>query len=203
MAQTLKTEVEERIRDSALEEFSARGYTAATVGDIARRAGISTGNVYRYFGSKELLLEAVLPPTLVRRFLQLMHGRVDALKGVADYRRLPQSAGFHEAARRMLDFAVEHRREVLILLARAEGTPHERVAERLVRWLVQSAILHFRDRGLEGPDGVESILELIYRNYVAALAQILAEHREPRAIRRLVEGYARYHLAGMNAPFEG
>lgn len=45
---------------AALEEFTARGYEAATVADIARRAGVTTGALYAHFDSKiELLIEAL------------------------------------------------------------------------------------------------------------------------------------------------
>lgn len=37
---------------AALEEFSDRGYEAATVADIARRAGVTTGAIYAHFESK-------------------------------------------------------------------------------------------------------------------------------------------------------
>jgi AcrR family transcriptional regulator len=46
--------------EAALEEFTARGYEAATVAGIAERAGVTTGAVYAHFASKlDLLLASV------------------------------------------------------------------------------------------------------------------------------------------------
>ncbi len=42
---------------AALELFRERGYDAATMRAIAERAGVSTGNAYYYFGSKEELIQ--------------------------------------------------------------------------------------------------------------------------------------------------
>lgn len=42
---------------AALELFRERGYDAATMRAIADRAGVSTGNAYYYFGSKEELIQ--------------------------------------------------------------------------------------------------------------------------------------------------
>lgn len=42
---------------AALELFGERGYDAATMRAIAERAGVSTGNAYYYFGSKEELIQ--------------------------------------------------------------------------------------------------------------------------------------------------
>jgi AcrR family transcriptional regulator len=46
--------------EAALEEFTTRGYEAATVAGIAERAGVTTGAVYAHFASKlDLLLASV------------------------------------------------------------------------------------------------------------------------------------------------
>ncbi len=48
------------IIDAALEVFRERGYANARMADIARRAGVSYGLVYHYFGSKEVLFEMIV-----------------------------------------------------------------------------------------------------------------------------------------------
>ncbi len=50
----------EEILEAALAEFTQRGFEAARVEDIAKRAGISKGGVYLYFPSKIALLEALI-----------------------------------------------------------------------------------------------------------------------------------------------
>jgi AcrR family transcriptional regulator len=45
------------ITDAALELFRSRGYEATTMRAIAQRAGVSTGNAYYYFSSKEDLIQ--------------------------------------------------------------------------------------------------------------------------------------------------
>jgi AcrR family transcriptional regulator len=47
-----------RILEAALELFRERGYEAATMRAISERAGVSLGNAYYYFGSKEHLIQA-------------------------------------------------------------------------------------------------------------------------------------------------
>src|SRR6266571_2183427 len=45
------------ITEAALALFTERGYEAATMRAIAERAGVSTGNAYYYFSSKEELIQ--------------------------------------------------------------------------------------------------------------------------------------------------
>lgn len=46
------------ILNAALETFHERGYEQTTMRTIAKKAGVSLGNAYYYFGSKERLIQA-------------------------------------------------------------------------------------------------------------------------------------------------
>lgn len=48
------------LRTAALKLFAERGYGGATVEDIAQKAGVTVGTVYRYFTDKEALLVALV-----------------------------------------------------------------------------------------------------------------------------------------------
>lgn len=50
----------DEILDAALEEFVARGFEAARMEDIAKRAGLSKAAIYLYFPSKVAVLEALI-----------------------------------------------------------------------------------------------------------------------------------------------
>jgi len=55
-----KNDKQEMIIDAALEVFREKGYANARMADIARRAGVSYGLVYHYFGSKEVLFDLIV-----------------------------------------------------------------------------------------------------------------------------------------------
>jgi AcrR family transcriptional regulator len=50
----------EAIFDAALDEFSARGFAAARLDDIAARAGVAKGTIYLYFADKEALFQELI-----------------------------------------------------------------------------------------------------------------------------------------------
>lgn len=56
--------------DAAFEEFSAKGYEAATVAGIAERAGVTTGALYAHFRGKLDLLAAAVGLTPVEDILR-------------------------------------------------------------------------------------------------------------------------------------
>jgi AcrR family transcriptional regulator len=49
-----------QIMDGARKVFLAQGFDAASMGEIARQAGVSKGTLYVYFDSKEALFEAIV-----------------------------------------------------------------------------------------------------------------------------------------------
>jgi AcrR family transcriptional regulator len=110
-------------RDRLLAAASAtcveRGYEGATVGEIARRAGVTTGAIYNHFGGRtELLVEA---------------GR-RALDEVTDTRRL----SVHGAVRRFLSAEFARTRRLLLELHSASHR-HADVAALLDDWHAERA----------------------------------------------------------------
>lgn len=205
MAQVLKEEVRTSILQAALRRFAAQGYPDTTMEEIAGDAGISTGNVYRYFDGKRDLFHEVLPASFVERFRGLLSERLAAAVGAEDVRNLPEEHAYPLAAGRMLDFAIENRLRVVTLLGRGPGTRYDGVREDVVRTLVDGAVRHFLGPG----DGVRTAgpmlrfsLEEVYRNFVGTLVRILERFEEPGDIREATAVYSRYHLTGLAALFE-
>ena len=50
----------EAILEGALDEFSARGFAAARLEDVAKRAGVAKGTIYLYFADKEALFQELV-----------------------------------------------------------------------------------------------------------------------------------------------
>jgi AcrR family transcriptional regulator len=55
-----RAERRQAILDAALQEFSAQGFAAARLDDVAHRAGIAKGTIYLYFRDKEGLFQELI-----------------------------------------------------------------------------------------------------------------------------------------------
>ena len=55
----------EAILSAALDEFSARGFAAARLDDVAVRAGVAKGTIYLYFADKEALFQDIVRTMIV------------------------------------------------------------------------------------------------------------------------------------------
>lgn len=59
-SQAIRATGRARLLDAARALFAERGYHSCRIADVAARAGMSAGNVYWHFDSKEAVLEAIL-----------------------------------------------------------------------------------------------------------------------------------------------
>jgi AcrR family transcriptional regulator len=186
MTQVLKSAVRARIRDAALASFATRGYDGTSMAAIAAAAGTVQANLYRYYPAKETLFDAVVPAELARRHDALLDTRIAALAG----------GGPAEAvtAAELLDFWVEHRLAVVVLLERAEGTPFAAYPAAFTERLTGHA-----RRSLPGDPSEDQldILRLVFDNTRRAIARILAAGRDREHIRTLIAAFWSYQLPGL------
>jgi AcrR family transcriptional regulator len=187
MAQVLKQAVRERIEAAALRRFSEQGYAGTSMMQIAGDAGTGVANLYRYSTSKGELFQTLVPAELVERHDRLLDVRIEALAH-------GERAG-SPAAQELLDFWIEHRLPVVILLDRAEGTPYADYPAAFVERLVSSVVATL-DRPL-GPAQHE-VLELVFDNTRRALARILRNATDRDSARALIEAFWSYQLPGLD-----
>src|SRR6202048_987076 len=125
----------EAILAAALDEFSAQGFAATRLDDVARRAGVAKGTIYLYFKDKEALFQE-----LVRTALVPLIGRLMAP---------PVGGG---SARAMLEAFAESfvregaqtRRGDIVRLIMTEGTRFPSLAEFYYREVVERGMAGMR-----------------------------------------------------------
>jgi AcrR family transcriptional regulator len=188
----------EAILSAALDEFSVRGFEAARLDDVARRAGVAKGTIYLYFRDKESLFQE-----LIRAMLTPLVGTIEAL-GEAD---LPVAV----LADRIVDLFVrevyETRRKDVVRLMISEGRRFPKLAEFyyrevLVRIIgaVRSLLRRAAARG-EVPEGLADFPQIIAApGLVAIIWSGLFERFEPLDVRKMMKTHIELLFAPRRAP---
>ncbi|MBA2539936.1 MAG: TetR/AcrR family transcriptional regulator [Deltaproteobacteria bacterium] len=96
----------EAILDAALELFVERGFFGTAVPEIADRAGVGAGTIYRYFESKEALVNAIYR----QQKLHFANVVLDGFPRAANTREL-----FRQLWMRMAKFATENTNAFIFL----------------------------------------------------------------------------------------
>ena len=60
------TEKQKKIIQAAIEMFAEKGYSATSTNEIARKAGVAEGTIFRHYKTKKDLLVAIVTPVMQR-----------------------------------------------------------------------------------------------------------------------------------------
>ena len=126
-----QAERREAILDAALEEFSARGFAATRLDDVARRADVAKGTIYLYFRDKESLFEE-----LVKTMLSPLVGQIIA----APMAELPVRAVVEALADLFVREIFGTRRKDVLRLIIAEGPRFPKLAEVYYREVIERVL---------------------------------------------------------------
>lgn len=121
----------ERILEAACEEFLRRGFRDASLRNIVKKAGVTTGAFYGYFRSKEALFDALVKEP----YTYLMDRYRQSLEHFAQLEPQAQRDSMESYSvwvmTQMTDYIYDHFRAFKLLLCCAEGTPYENVIHAL------------------------------------------------------------------------
>lgn len=182
----------ERILRAAREVFATDGLDAS-LGDIARHAGVGVGSIYRRFGNKNDLIQELAE----RRFAVIID-RVSSGLDAAD----AWEAFATEFRRSVAEYASDRGFRELVIgsvsgrLGWARGSEPDRLRAAMGKWgaqmeaAIDSLIQHAQEAGVLRPDVTGAvILELSIA--LQSIAGLGNDHNHERAIQIVLDGLRR------------
>ena len=182
---------------AALEEFAERGFAAARLDDVARRANVAKGTIYLYFRDKQALFQELL-----RQMLTPIIGGIEAL-GAAD---LPVEIFVERLVDMFVREVYETRRKDVIRLMIAEGRRFPKLAEFYYREVLSRIIAAVRAllgraaaRG-EVPAGLVDFPQIIVApGLLAIIWSGLFDKYEPLDVRAMMKAHVELLFAPRRA----
>ena len=120
------------ILSAAIQEFLEKGFTSASLRNIAQKAGVTTGALYGYYDSKEDLFEALVGEHynfLLERFCKAQKEFAE-IPPEEQPNNLTSTSG--ECMYEMLLYAYEHLNEFKLILCCSEGTRFSKLIDEMV-----------------------------------------------------------------------
>lgn len=203
--QILKDEIRNAIVDAALETFTAGGYALTSMAEVAKAAKISSGNIYRYFRSKEDLLHAAVPEKFVVNAKRDLKAVLSAAQGLSELiRPTAENRGYQAGACSLLLHSAANRKRLVFLLEKSADTPYESFRGEILELFVGQS-LEFAKKANGGKtlsSRSKEILRLIYSAFLSSVSEILRRYQSNDEIVAMLESYRSYHLAGLKSFFE-
>ncbi|MGZ9584389.1 TetR/AcrR family transcriptional regulator [Paenibacillus marinisediminis] len=147
--ETKMTEKQANIVKAAIEIFSEKGYAASSTSEIAQRAGVAEGTIFRHYKTKKDLLLTIITPTIVKLITPfVMREFRDVLK--TEYTNFEQFVRSFTENR--VEFALQNKKLFKIVIQELPFQPDlqsqlQELVVTLVKNQVSSIVEHFKREG--------------------------------------------------------
>ena len=189
----------ERIQKAALEEFSEKGFLGASLRQIVKNAGVTTGAFYGYFSSKEALFASLVEPhaaALMGRFMEAQTSFAE-LPEEEQPKHMGEASG--DYVDWMVDYICQHRAPVKLLLCRAEGTSYQHFVHNMVEVEVEYTLKYMdvlRRLGKDIPDLSSSLCHIIASGMFNGLFEIVVHDMPREQARQYMAQFRSFYTAG-------
>ena len=133
-----RSETLARIHAAAMDEFAAKGFQSASLRNIVKTAGVTTGAFYGYYPSKEALFTALVGEvydTLMHEYKTSLM-QFESMSSEQQIENMGTVGG--DCMKHMLRYMDTRRAQVKLLLQSAEGTKYEHMIDEFVALEVDS-----------------------------------------------------------------
>lgn len=189
----------ERIHQAAITEFLDKGFQGASLRQIVKNAGVTTGAFYGYFSSKEALFAALVEPHAVAVMGQFMRAQTE-------FAELPEAEQPDHVGKEsldcilwMLDYIYQHYEAFKLLICCAQGTSYQNFIHNMVEIEVD-ATYHFievlRGQGHDVPDVDRALAHIIASGMFNGIFEIVVHDMPYEQAKRSVIQLQKFNLAG-------
>ena len=189
----------ESIEQAAMQEFLEKGFQGASLRQIVKNAGVTTGAFYGYFSSKEALFNALVKPhaaTLMGRFMEAQTSFAELPEEEQVFHMGDESGNY---VKWMVDYICQHRDPVKLLLTRSEGTSYERFVHNMVEVEVEYTLRYIevlRHLGKDVPELSNSICHIIASGMFNGLFEIAIHDIPKEHALQYVEQFRTFYTGG-------
>lgn len=182
-----EADVRERLISAAKAEFLRCGYQKASLRTIAQAAGVSTGSVYFFFGSKEELFYAVVDgaAAALRRLL------IEGAKGEYD-----GTVSGEDNDRAFIECLHAYPEESIILLEKSADSPMAGFRAEIVTLLEKGFMAFFLRAGGDPSDA--PLINLLVEQRVHAMLTLIARRYDVDTTMKYAVLIGAYGDAGFN-----
>ena len=189
----------ENIQQAAMAEFLDKGFLGASLRQIVKNAGVTTGAFYGYFSSKEALFASIVEPHAAALMGKFMEAQTDfaELPEEEQPERMGEASG--QCVRWMVEYICQHRQPVKLLLCRAEGTSYEHFVHNMVEVEVESTLQYMevlRRLGRDIPELNRSLCHIIASGMFNGLFEIVIHDMPLEQALRDVEQFRSFYTGG-------
>lgn len=192
----------EKVLACAKQEFLEKGFSDASLRNIAAKAGTTTGTIYSRFSGKEGLFSAIVEPAanhIINMFLETQEN-FHSLE--PEKQPTLMNEYVTDGMYRMLDYVYDNFEEFQLLLDASYGTKFHNFVETLVEIETEYTYKYMEATNFQSEDGeviTEDFIHIMTRAMFESMFEVI-RHKMPQEQGKKYMGMlAKYHYGGWGA----
>ena len=189
----------QKILDAGMEEFQEKGFRDASLRNIVKTAGVTTGAFYGYFSSKEALFASIVEPHAAAVMGRFMTAQTD----FADLPKEEQPAHIGkesgECVAWMIDYIYDHYEPFKLLICRSDGTPYENFVHNMAEVEVEYTFRYIdvlRSLGNNVPELDKNLCHMITSGMFDGMFEVLRHDMPKDKAKQFIAQIQEFHMAG-------
>jgi len=189
----------QRIIKEGKKEFLEKGYKDASLRNIVKQAGVTTGAFYGYFPDKAALFHALVAPAaegLREFFIEAQQG----FENLPAEQKISQLYSYtDQPLQYFLDFIYDHFDAFKLILCRSEGTEYARYIDSLVEVETdgtQKFINAIKQAGYSVNNIKPDLIHMLSSAYFSGIFETVAHDMSKEEAKEYIADITAFHRAG-------
>lgn len=192
-------ETQRNILETAKRHFLSDGLTGASLRNIVKDAGLTTGAFYKYYPTKEALFDALTDPYLEHIYEIYDQVVSEFEKLSADDQTKNMASISDEGMEQMLDYVYDHYDNFKLLLKCGDSGKYEDFIHGMVDREIKSShryLEKMKEDGVEVPVVDDSLMHMIYTGFFSSIFQIIEHDIDRITAKENIKQLKQFNIGG-------
>lgn len=194
----------ENILNTAKIHFLKDGYNGASLRNIVKDAGLTTGAFYKYYSTKKDLFDDLIDPYVehIYQIYDYILANFETLS--ANNQTSSMSQASTTSINQMIDYIYDHYDNFRLLFKCGDTGKYEDVIHNMVSREIKSTFTYMetmRNVGIEIPELDESFMHMIYTGFFSSIFQIIEHDMDKETAKRNISLLKNFQTGGWERLF--
>ena len=195
--QVLKEEVRQKIKKAAISEFEENGYQKTSMRSIALNAGVTVGNLYRYFENKDDLFNVIIQPAFqeiykfIDEFARFKKSKLSEEKQKEDFIKMFEGS--------LIRIYIQHRSELVILLNGSKGSQMEDAREQIISLIAgrikKEAFPRMKKKRIATED--DFLAQVLATSFIEGISLVLNKYKDKEKTKELFTQFSHIYFRNL------
>ncbi len=189
----------EKILTAGKAEFLDKGFKSASLRNIVKIAGVTTGAFYGYFSGKEALFAALVEEHAKAIMNIFMSAQEDFVKLPKEVQAQHMGVESRSSLNEIVDYIYKHFDEFKLLVCKSEGTSYESFVHNMVEIEVEQTLEFIevlKSQGKNVPDMEKPVCHMIVSGMFTGIFELIKHDMKKENAVKYVSQLQDFYIAG-------